>query len=96
MGFIALFCLLRSHQLRSNVSIRHEAKSAAIEPTLRISVMIPKTIFCSGKLVVQERRSADSAASIPPVRHSFCFIVRTRRERPRKEMMCVEKALNPC
>lgn len=96
MGFIAFFCSPRPHQLKSNVSSRHEAKSAAIEPKLTISVMIPKATFCSGKLVVPERRSADSAASIPPQRHSFCFIVRTRRERPKKEMMCVEKALNPC
>lgn len=96
MGFIAFFCPPRSHQLRSNVSSRHEAASAAIEPKLTTSVMIPKITFWSGKLVVQERSNADKAASIPPVRHIFCFMVKTRRERPRKEMMCVESALSPC
>jgi hypothetical protein len=44
---------------------------------------------------MQERNNADSAASTPPVLHSLCFMVKTRRERPTKEMMCVEKAPNP-
>ncbi len=96
MGFMVFFWPLRSHQHISNVSSRHEAKSAAIEPKLTISVIIPKIIFCSGKLVVQERSNADNAASTPPTRHNFCFMVKTRSERQRKEMMCVVRALNPC
>lgn len=45
---------------------------------------------------MQERRKADNAANTPPVRHSFCFIVRTRSDRPMKDTICVDKAPNPC